>query len=1038
MKSLISRCRESRRHLSHFHSHTSFPAHLNSNTQGRRDGSTKDEPFAWNSREFLRKLSIGKPCVFRVDYALEAAGSKEFGSVFINDKDNLAVEVVAAGWAKIRPAGGQASPYYDVLAAAQSAAEGKGLGVWTKDGVAAAAAIRTLVASDQFDAAGYVGTVGKGHTVDAVVEQVLSGSMVRVTLLPALTSATVMIAGIQCPSLSSGGGGKRSNIAAAATSPATTPPAPTPNEPEPLAREAKFFTEVRCLNRDIKLTVQGTSQFGMLVGIVSVPPPSSVPPPPAAAGVVEEDLATTLLKAGLAKTAEWSLNMMTTGAFKLREAERSARTSRLGIWRSYVPPPSSSVKSSDKFSGLMVEVVSGDVLVIKDNATNEERRVTLSSIRAPRMGGREKAPDAWATEAKEFLRQRLIGKPVSVSLEYSRKMGGVGSIGQDGKPVTATSAAATGGDEKVMKFGTVTVQETHDKTGEAKSNNIAELLLVRGLAQVVKHRAEEERSAHYEDLMTAEEQGKKSKKGMWSSKDAPIPRVNDVSQPGSAARAKQHLSFLQRADKVTGVVEHVLSGHRVKVHIPKQGVTVLFSPAGVRCPQRGGGNAGITEEPYGTEAFMFTRHNVLQRDVELVVDTIDKSGTFLGVLRIPGQRNMNLGVALLENGLAKLHPSFEPSRVPGGKELADAQEKARKTKLKVWERDDEEEESSQQNGKSGNGVSDQQINGNTTIAPSSSSSPSRRELVKITVTDVSDANSFYVQVANEPRVSWLAEQLVKMKLDDTATATTSLLKAGDLCLAKFAADGQWYRSKVEKAHTADPTAPQYDVLFIDFGNRETVKGGSVRPISPELAAVGPQAHAAGLAFIKAPSLDVEYGVEAAQYLSEMVGDGRVLAAYVESKEVVGEGGDGSAPPPAKKASWGAAASGGGAKAKSQQLRWVLTLFITSDIGDDDEGDEKNAVDDDDDDDNNDSIAKDAKAEKKEDLYENTVNSKLLSYGLARVVVPPRTKESAALIAYKKAEEDARKRHAGIWQYGDPGDEDEDDDGGFPSLGQKKR
>lgn len=33
-----------------------------------------------------------------------------------------------------------------------------------------------------------------------------------------------------------------------------------------------------------------------------------------------------------------------------------------------------------------------------------ERRVNLSSIRAPRMGTRERAPEPWAVEAKEFLR----------------------------------------------------------------------------------------------------------------------------------------------------------------------------------------------------------------------------------------------------------------------------------------------------------------------------------------------------------------------------------------------------------------------------------------------------------------------------------------------------------------------------------------------------------------------------------------------------------------------------------------------------------
>lgn len=33
-----------------------------------------------------------------------------------------------------------------------------------------------------------------------------------------------------------------------------------------------------------------------------------------------------------------------------------------------------------------------------------ERRVNLSSIRAPRMGTRDRAPEPWAVEAKEFLR----------------------------------------------------------------------------------------------------------------------------------------------------------------------------------------------------------------------------------------------------------------------------------------------------------------------------------------------------------------------------------------------------------------------------------------------------------------------------------------------------------------------------------------------------------------------------------------------------------------------------------------------------------
>ncbi len=62
---------------------------------------------------------------------------------------------------------------------------------------------------------------------------------------------------------------------------------------------------------------------------------------------------------------------------------------------------------SDKFAGRVVEVVSGDCLVVKDKASGVERRINLSSIRAPRMGTRDRQPEPYATEAKEFLRWAL-------------------------------------------------------------------------------------------------------------------------------------------------------------------------------------------------------------------------------------------------------------------------------------------------------------------------------------------------------------------------------------------------------------------------------------------------------------------------------------------------------------------------------------------------------------------------------------------------------------------------------------------------------
>lgn len=97
--------------------------------QGRRDGSSQDDAFAWQSREFLRQLCIGQvspvivrllllslagtqpstqghlvqACTFKVDYVLENIPGREFGSVFIgNTPENVALSVAAKGWARVR------------------------------------------------------------------------------------------------------------------------------------------------------------------------------------------------------------------------------------------------------------------------------------------------------------------------------------------------------------------------------------------------------------------------------------------------------------------------------------------------------------------------------------------------------------------------------------------------------------------------------------------------------------------------------------------------------------------------------------------------------------------------------------------------------------------------------------------------------------------------------------------------------------------------------------------------------------------------
>lgn len=702
--------------------------------------------------------------------------------------------------ARVREGGSQQSQFYEQMLQAQEAAKKEGLGVHNVDPKVMAASIRE--AGDE-DAAALIKKVGKGGEVKAVVDGVISGSMVRVTLFPSRKSQVVLVTGIQCPSMKKAAPGADGEAATA----------------EPFAREAKYMCETMCLNRDIALVLDGMSQQGALIAQVRCP----------VAGNgngngdcndQKADLAEALLGAGLAKGAEWSLNMMGSGAFKLREMERAARTARRGQFHDLVANPSN-VQNQKTFQGTVVEVVSGDCLVVAENGSGVERRITLSSIRTPRAASRDRPGEPYGAEAKEFLRSRLIGKTVSVEMEYSKKIGaGVGGAGGVG-----------GGAERTIDFASVFIGTPTNTTAAnataanttAASNaaNVAEMLLIRGLASTVKHRADDERSAYFERLFAAEENGKSSKKGIYSGKEAPVTRINDLSAPGSAAKARQHLPFLQRAGTITAIVEFVMSGSRLKLFVPKQSVAIAFSPSGVQCPRKG--------DDFSDDALAFTRKRFMQRSVEIHIEAVDKLGTFLGSVAVgEGVHKMDLSAALLQAGLGKIHGGV----VEQSTELQRAEEEARAAKRGVWSKEPKE-------------------------APKPEvMTQFKREKARFVITEMVDANTFYVQNAGDARAQWVADQIKDMRpeLETNAQAGAgTALRAGSLVLAKFAADRTWYRAKVTKANTRDPLNAKYDVQFVDFGNRDAgLTRDDVRPMPQTLAVVPPQAHLATLAFVRAP------------------------------------------------------------------------------------------------------------------------------------------------------------------------------------------
>ncbi|CAL0327720.1 unnamed protein product [Lupinus luteus] len=843
----------------------------------RRNGV--DEPFAWESREFLRKLTIGKEVTFKVDYNVPAI-NRDFGTVFVGDK-NVALLVVSHGWAKVREQGqqkGEVSPYLAELLRLEEQAKQEGLGRWNKDPGAGEASIRNLPPSaigdsSNFDAMGLL-AANKGAPIEAIVEQVRDGSTIRVYLLPEFQFVQVFVAGIQAPSV-----GRRSvsesivesEVTADVTNGSTPGETRAPltsaqklaasassetTAADPFAFDAKFFTELRVLNRDVRIVLEGVDKFSNLIGSVYYPDGESA-----------KDLALELVENGLAKYVEWSANMMEEEAKrKLKTAELQAKKTRLRIWTNYVPPPSNSKAIHDQnFTGKVVEVVSGDCVIVADDSIPfgsplAERRVNLSSIRSPRIGNprRDEKPAPYAREAKEFLRTRLIGRQVNVQMEYSRKI-----VPTDGSAVPSGAA-----DSRVMDFGSIfqlspvkgdgdNAPSSVPPAGSQQTGvNIAELIVARGLGTVIRHRDFEERSNYYDALLAAEARATSGRKGIHSGKDSPASHITDLIT-ASAKKAKDFLPFLHRSRKTSAVVEYVLSGHRFKLLIPKETCSIAFSFSGVRCPARG--------EPYSEEAIALMRRKILQRDVEIEVETVDRTGTFLGSL---WESRNNVAITLLEAGLAKLQTSFGNDRIPDIHLMQQAEHSAKKQKLKIWENYVEGEEVS-----NGAAVENKQ-----------------QEVLKVIVTEVLGGGKFYVQTVGDQKIVSIQNQLASLNLKEAPVLGAFNPKKGDIVLSHFLADNSWYRALIVNTPRGPVESPKdkFEVFYIDYGNQEEVAYSQLRPLDPSVSAAPGLAQLCSLAYIKLPNLEEDYGQEAAEYLSEItLNSGKEFGAKVEERDASG-------------------------------------------------------------------------------------------------------------------------------------------------------
>ncbi|KAF4280646.1 hypothetical protein KXX16_001899 [Aspergillus fumigatus] len=766
----------------------------------RREG---DESYGFHSREFLREVLVGKVIQFQVLYTIPTGAKREYGTIKLPGFDASLPDIsVQEGWTRVREEAGKRSDeseetlaYLERLRALEDHARTEGKGIW-----AGADKGRTETSYEVDDAKSLVDEWKDKH-LEAIVERVLNGDrlVLRLLLSPHEHLQTVVaVAGIRAPAA------KRVN-------------AEGKEQPgEPFGDEAYQFVEARLLQRKVQVSLLGVTPQGQLIATVLHP---------------NGNIAKFLLEAGLARCFDHHSTLLGPEMAAFRRAEKEAKDNRKGMFAGLVAKgPAGGAAGQDY---IVSRVLNADTLILRNKA-GEEKKISLSSVRQPKPSDPKQAP--FQADAKEFVRKRLIGKHVKVTINGK-------------KPAT----------EGYEERDVATVMQGN--------TNVALALVEAGYASVIRHRQDDEdRSPDYDSLLIAEAEAQKDGKGMWSPKPSKPKQYQDYSE--SLQKAKMEVSILQRQKRVPAIVDFVKSGSRFTVLVPRENAKLTLVLSGIRAP-RSARNPGEAGEPFGQEAHDLANKRCMQRDVEIDIETIDKVGGFIGTLYVNKE---DFAKVLLEEGLATVH-TYSAEQSGHATEYLAAEQKAKEARKGLWHDWDPSKEAEEAEEEAANGSNGAE--GETTER--------RKDYRDVMVTYVDPASGKIKIQQIGTGTSALTELMSAFRSFHLNKANDTPLpgppKAGDYVAAKFTEDGDWYRARVRRN---DREKQQAEVVYIDYGNSEILPWSRLRPLSqPQFSVqkLRAQASDAVLSFVQFP-VSADYLQDAVSYLEELT-YGRTLVANVD-------------------------------------------------------------------------------------------------------------------------------------------------------------
>ena len=268
--------------------------------------------------------------------------------------------------------------------------------------------------------------------------------------------------------------------------------------------------------------------------------------------------------------------------------------------------------------------------------------VCLAGLEVPRIGRRDTPDEPFAFGAREFLRKKVIGKRVSFRIEYVVP-GGTRELGvvKLGEESLAEAVVGAGWAKLRESKGTPDpVLKGLADAAEAAKIGIWELVGCLLCARFCV--------PHVALVLTGA--------ACCCVQPTPPSAVRELKTIESEeARGIQERAARDYPHGIPAVVEYIMDAGRMRILMGPPYHVLTFNLSGVSVPsikrQEDGSEVAA---PFAREAKFRVERKVLNRDVNITLEGVDKFGNFFGTLKyFDERRETNLAAELLEEGMAK-------------------------------------------------------------------------------------------------------------------------------------------------------------------------------------------------------------------------------------------------------------------------------------------------------------------------------------------------------------------------------------------------